>query len=265
MPPRSKKEMSQSEKEQVLADMVVKAAANFAYLGLTVDDIGIPPLTADKKECSGHSWKNFCMTCRFNNCWMCGDIIDSYRNGGAITCWKGVCGSYHAQGTIPSVEHHGRVMELVKAMTGRNAAPAPSVGRIRRADEDPIVIDSDDEALGGGGWVGDRRIGDLRPVPRIQLAKAPLARKAQRVKPAPKRVAPPVADPQAIARPVADPQAIADPAIVPQINIAIAPLAQVRVEGVPQTDVARIADGAMGNARFEVKVTIVLEQVVGQQ
>ena len=119
--------MSQSDKEQMLAEMVVKAAANFEYLGLTVDDIGIPPLTADKKECSGHSWKNFCMTCRFNTCWMCGNIINPYRTG-RITCWKGVCDSQHFGGSNLSVEHHGRVSELVKAMMGSKAQSAGRAG-----------------------------------------------------------------------------------------------------------------------------------------
>ena len=240
MSSRSKKEMSPSEKEQMLADMVVNAVTNFSYLGLTVDDIGIPPMTADKKSCSGHSWKNFCMICRFNYCWICGGPIPNPYRGELITCWKGVCGRSHADGTTPSVEHHSRVSKLVKAMIG-GVANASGVTK-----RNSIVLDSDDDVPvgGGGGWAGDRRI-QARPVPRIQLATAPPARKTRRVDPAP-------------------PVAIAPQAVVPQINIAVAPLAQVRVEGVPRTEVNRVADGVLGNARFEVNVTIVLEQMMGQ-
>jgi hypothetical protein len=216
----------------MLADMVVKAATNFAHLGLTVSDIGIPPMNADKKDCSGHSWKNFCMICRFNYCWICGGEVRKAYNGKPVSCWKGVCGNLHAIDTVPSVEHHGRVTALVKAIMGGGAS-----GVTKR---NSIVLDSDDDALmgSGGGW------DSVRPAPRIQ-AKAPAARKVPRVE----AVVPQIN--------------IAPQAVVPQINIAIAPLAQVHVDGVPQTEVSRIADGAMGNARFRVTVTIVIAEMLG--
>jgi hypothetical protein len=50
----------------------------------------------------------------------------------------------------------------------------------------------------------------------------------------------------------------------PQINIAIAPLAEVHVEST-NTTVRRIGDSAIGSVRFEVTVSVVLEQGLGQQ
>ena len=241
MSSRSKKGMSPSEKEQMLADMVVKAATNFAHLGLTVRDIGIPPMNADRKDCSGHSWKNFCMICRFNYCWICGGEVQKVYNGKPISCWKGLCTNMHAIDTVPSVEHHGRVTALVQAVMGGEAS-----GVTKRTS---IVLDSDDDELlgSGGGW------DSVRPAPRIQNAKAPAARKAPPARKVPRVEA------------VAPQINIAPQAVVPQINIAIAPLAQVHVDGVPQTEVSRIADGAMGNARFRVTVTIVIAQMLGQE
>jgi hypothetical protein len=216
--------MSQSTKEQFLAEMIVRSECSFAHLGLTLQDIGVPPLTADKKTCSGHSWKDFCTACRFNYCQECGDAIpNSNRVRRAAACWTGLCGN-HDQAT--NTEHHERVMQLVKQMMGEEATET------LHKDESPA----------GSGWAGDRMIGSR--IPRIQIAKAPKARI------------------QARSMPVAS---IASAAVVaPQINISIAPLAQMQVE-TTDTMVRRIADGAMGNARFEVTVSVVLEQVVGQQ
>lgn len=239
MPSRAKKPLSQSDKEQELAEIVVKAAKSFEYLHLTLDDIGIPPLTATKKECSGHSWKSFCAVCRFNFCWMCGGAVHNPGRRDLITCWKGACALHPGPGVAPSVEHHGRVLALAKTMMGIGGAPAPVIQAAGEQAE-PIVVDSDEEIGGaGGGWAGDRMIGGAprRPAPRIQLARAPPARKVR-------RVAPPAAE----------------AVVAPQVNIAIAPLARVRVEG-SNTVVRTLGDGAMGRARFEVTVTIVLEQM----
>lgn len=233
MPSRAKKVMSQSTKEQFLAEMIVRSECNFAHLGLTLQDIGIPPLTADKKTCSGHSWKDFCTVCRFNYCQECGDAIpNSNRVRRAAACWTGLCGN-HDQAT--DTEHHERVMQLVKQMMEEEEA-TETLHKKSRKDESP--------AGDGSGWAGDRMIGSR--IPRIQLAKAPKARIQAR--------------PMPVAR-----ASVASAAVVaPQINISIAPLAQMQVE-TTDTMVRRIADGAMGNARFEITVSVVLEQVVGQQ
>jgi len=291
MPSRSKKEMSNSEKEQFLADMVVKAASNFAYLGISIDDIGIPPMMADKKMCSGHSWKDYCAICRFNYCWMCGAALHNPHGMNLIKSWSGVCGNSHDEDDVPSVEHHSRVLAMAKRMMEKDAessggkqAEAPR--KVRKAAEPPsITIDSDDEPPAGGGWAGDRRIGKptTSKAPRIQLSKAPPARNSTSALPrmpmaqqlagfnAPQQLqiaqAQPLSAAQVVAQgvqPGSAAQAIAQPAVAPQINIAIAPLAQVRVEST-NTTVRRIGDGVVGNVRFEVTVSVVLEQVMGQQ
>ena len=213
MPP--KKEMSQSNKEQFLAEMTVKAACSFAHLGLTLDDIGIPPLTADKKTCSGHSWKDFCATCRFNYCWKCGnggDTFSSLHRRRIATCWTGLCGIMHDEAAVPSREHHARVLELAKQMMGEEMGNAEEAGKEEEVTH-KRKKDSKERSL---------------PVAQASIASAAAV-------------------------------------FAPQINIAIAPLAQVQVEST-NTVVRRVADGAMGNTRFEVTVRVVLEQVVvGQQ
>ena len=217
MPPRAKKEISQSDKEQFLADMVVKAAYSFSHLDLALEDIGVPPLSADKRTCSGHSWKDFCVTCRFNFCWKCGaggGETVLHRTKPIATCWTGLCAGTHNEAMNPSREHHGRVLELAK-----QAMP-------EKASDEPVAKDR------------------ASKVPRIQVAPSlPVAK--------------------ASIAPAAKASAAPRQMIAPQINIAIAPLAEVSVEST-DTDVRRIANGVLGNARFEVTVTVVLEQVMGQ-
>lgn len=236
MPPRSKKPMNESDKEQFLATMVVKAAHNFDYL--TLDDIGIPPLSAGKETCTGHSKRDFCVICRFNLCQGCGVPLSHLSRLGRFALWSGACGG-GACGAGSS-DHHARVLLLVNAEMGV---------------EDNNVPDLDDGWLDGGGVQSFR--------PRIQISKAPKARKASVKAPvkavAPK--APALAAAAPVIVPVVAPEAVPAiaPVIAPQINIAIAPLAALSVESV-QTSVRRTADGPAGGARFEVTVTVVLEQ-----
>ena len=236
MPPRSKKPMNESDKEQFLATMVVKAAHNFDYL--TLDDIGIPPLSAGKETCTGHSKRDFCVICRFNLCQGCGVPLSHLSRLGRFALWSGACGG-GACGAGSS-DHHARVLLLVNAEMGV---------------EDNDVPDLDDGWLDGGGVQSFR--------PRIQISKAPKARKALAKAPvkavAPK--APALAAAAPVIVPVVAPAAVPAiaPVIAPQINIAIAPLAALSVESV-QTSVRRTADGPAGGARFEVTVTVVLEQ-----
>ena len=243
MPP--KKEMSQSNKEQFLAEMTVKAACSFAHLGLTLDDIGIPPLTADKKTCSGHSWKDFCATCRFNYCWKCGnggDTFSSLHRRRIATCWTGLCGIMHDEAAVPSREHHARVLELAKQMMGEEMGNAEEAGQEEEVTH-KRKKDSKERSL--------------------PVAQASIASSKERSLPVAQAS---IASSKARSLPVAQ-ASIASAAAVfaPQINIAIAPLAQVQVEST-NTVVRRVADGAMGNTRFEVTVRVVLEQVVvGQQ
>ena len=95
MPPSSryKKEMNRHEKEEFLTTMLVTTASSLERHGLTLDDIGVPPLCSDPLTCSGHSIKGNCLTCRLNMCQKCGNFLCHLHITKQTPIWSGDCGS----------------------------------------------------------------------------------------------------------------------------------------------------------------------------
>ena len=111
--------INMQKREEFIAKMVVDAYNDLKGSGKTLDQIGIPPLTANPKTCSGHSWKGFCPVCHLNFCYGCPNIAIPTDPGIKTTMWAGSCGDCE---NVPSTEHHERVMEIVKSMLANEEA-----------------------------------------------------------------------------------------------------------------------------------------------
>jgi hypothetical protein len=123
---RSKKAgVTQAEREQFLAEIVVRAART-----LSLEVVGIPALGADPRTCSRHSIRDVCLACRHNLCRKCGKVL-----GQQVTVWSGDCG-LASRHTAFSEGHQRRVMRLVQRMqdaTGDLALLAAVACRAERA------------------------------------------------------------------------------------------------------------------------------------
>ena len=104
-----KRILTRTEKAELCASMVVKAAHNFNYLGVGIEQIGVPPPTAVSKTCRGHGIADFCVICNFNRCRICGSCS---VEGPAF--WSGECAESH-EGMKLHTKHTKRVMEIVNA------------------------------------------------------------------------------------------------------------------------------------------------------
>jgi hypothetical protein len=253
--PARKQPPSQAEQEQLLANMIIEASNRFEHVGL--DRIGVPPMEADARTCKGHSWKDFCTICRFNFCQECGAPLSHlFRSYVDSAFWAGHCG-YHAHAA--PLAHHARVLQLVdQSMRGQEevvaVAPeaAPPVAAASNAARKAAAPKKKAAAPPSGGAPEPKRASTWSVSERKRaLAAAAAANAEDRDEDEETGGSEEESDHDALVGPPPLPLL---PPIVPQINIAVAQLADIRVES---TDAAV---RRIGDTRFEITVTVVLGQ-----
>ncbi len=117
--------LSNADKATVCANLVIKAAHDFQYLGFGVKDIGIPPPSACAPSCSGHGVADFCVICHFNGCKVCGSARVHKH-----ACWSGACPVDHT-GEKKYLKHTLRVQQILKDRAAE--LPVPLVAPVKKA------------------------------------------------------------------------------------------------------------------------------------
>lgn len=88
--------------------MVLAATASALMpRGVSMEDIGVPPLEIDKKKCKGHGIRGSCAECGFGHCQFCNRFM-----GGKQVFWNGNCGCSDKDGRVQ--DHERRVYRLIE-------------------------------------------------------------------------------------------------------------------------------------------------------
>ena len=105
MPPSTTKTI----KEMRMDCAMVLAATASALMprGVSMEDIGVPPLEIDKKKCKGHGIRGSCAECGFGHCQFCNRFM-----GGKQVFWNGNCGCSDKDGRVQ--DHERRVYRLIE-------------------------------------------------------------------------------------------------------------------------------------------------------
>jgi hypothetical protein len=105
MPPSTTKTM----KEMRMDCAMVLAATASALMprGVSMEDLGVPPLDIDKKKCKGHGIRGSCIECGFGHCQFCNRFM-----GGKQVFWNGNCGCSDKDGRVQ--DHERRVYRLIE-------------------------------------------------------------------------------------------------------------------------------------------------------
>ena len=105
MPPSTTKPI-----EEMRMDCAMVLAATASALmprGVSMEDLGVPPLEIDKKKCKGHGIRGSCAECGFGHCQFCNRFM-----GGKQVFWNGNCGCSDKDGRME--EHERCVYRLIK-------------------------------------------------------------------------------------------------------------------------------------------------------
>ena len=105
MPPSTPKAI----KEMRMDCAMVLAATASALMprGVSMEDLGVPPLEIDKKKCKGHGIRGSCIECGFGHCQFCNRFMS-----GKPVFWNGNCGCSDKDGRVQ--DHERRVYRLIK-------------------------------------------------------------------------------------------------------------------------------------------------------